>query len=125
MVFVFQKVFTNTIFYQILVFGDTNACLLPHRACCNRQRHIRRLHIVHPHTPDEECEKEDDSMDATYHVCEIISQFALQRYCFFLNCASKLTKKTLLEVFVAVLERCLAGNLLEDAVESLVGRETA
>ncbi len=24
MVFVFQKVFTNTIFYQILVFGDTN-----------------------------------------------------------------------------------------------------
>ena len=40
MVFVFQKVFTNTIFYQILVFGDTNVCLLPHRACCNRQRHI-------------------------------------------------------------------------------------
>ena len=52
MVFVFQKVFTNTIFYQILVFGDTNACLLPHLACCNRQRHIRRLHIVHPHTPE-------------------------------------------------------------------------
>ena len=26
---------------------------------------------------------------------------------------------------MAVLERCLAGNLLEDAVESLVGRETA
>ena len=24
MVFVFKKVFTNTIFYQILVFGDTN-----------------------------------------------------------------------------------------------------
>ena len=24
MVFVFQKVFTNTIFYKILVFGDTN-----------------------------------------------------------------------------------------------------
>jgi len=22
------------------------------RACCNRQRHIRRLHIVHPHTPE-------------------------------------------------------------------------
>lgn len=73
MVFVFQKVFANTIFYQILVFGDTNisikiihvsvppgrncrtyrfACLLPHRACCNRQRHIRRLHIVHPRAPE-------------------------------------------------------------------------
>ena len=27
MVFVFQKVFTNTIFYQILVFGDTNVSI--------------------------------------------------------------------------------------------------
>lgn len=78
MVFVFQKVFTNTIFYQILVFGDTNACLLPHRACCNRQRHIHRLH-----------------------------------------------KKCLLEIVMAVLEGCFAGDFLEDAVESLVGRETA
>ena len=69
MVFVFKKVFINTIFYQILVFGDTNACLLPHRACCNRQRHIRRLYIVHPRAPEKEHEKEDDSMYATYHVC--------------------------------------------------------
>ena len=63
-VFCAKKVFTNTIFYQILVFGDTNACLLPHRACCN-------------------------------------------------------------EIVMAVLEGCLAGECLEDAVESLVGREAA
>ena len=25
------------------------------RACCNRQRHIRRLHIVHPRAPQKEC----------------------------------------------------------------------
>lgn len=54
-----------------------------------------------------------------------VSRFALQRYCFFLNCASKLTKKTLLEIVMAILEGCFAGDFLEDAVESLVGRETA
>ena len=33
--------------------------------------------------------------------------------------------KTLLEIVMPVLERCLAGNLLEDAVEGLFGGETA
>ena len=69
-----------------------------------------------------------------------------QRYCFFMKKHSQIVqfdsqivqkcifssqlvpigqKKCLLEIVMAVLERCLAGNLLEDAVESLVGSETA
>ena len=42
----------------------------------HREDHLRRLHIVHPRTPDKEHEKEDDAMYAAYHVCEIISKSA-------------------------------------------------
>ena len=38
---------------------------------------------------------------------------------------SQIVQKCLLEIVMAVLEGCLAGEFLEDAVESLVGRETA
>jgi len=43
----------------------------------------------------------------------------------YITACGKIDGKTLLEIVMAVLEGCLAGNLLEDAVESLVGRETA
>jgi len=84
-------------------------------------------------------------MDATYHVCEIISKSNAKVLLFYekafsnrtnllsnrtkvtdyITACGKIDGKTLLEIVMAVLERCLAGNLLEDAEESLVGRETA